>query len=174
LNMMEAKIEPVVLTRLEEIAEQHRDVTPDEKEKLCGQFSLDAPEIGAKLRELFAKQHLALDRARLTNLSERLAKVKPKIEALKAEKAETLTALPAKEEEQPAAAKPKRRPLPPDPSEEIAKSEADLFFSPPIQPQIGEPQNNNPTIRLLLELSRSRRNRSGRTMSRGRQSQRRA
>ena len=82
--MMEAKIEPVVLARLEEIAEQHRDVTPDEKEKLCGQFSLDAPEIGAKLREIFAKQGLDA-----------------KLDALEAEtgKAETLTALPAQKEE---------------------------------------------------------------------------
>ena len=82
--MMEAKIEPVVLARLEEIAEQHRDVTPDEKEKLCGQFSLDAPEIGAKLRELFAKQGLDA-----------------KLDALEAEtgKAVPLTALPAQKEE---------------------------------------------------------------------------
>ena len=116
--MMEAKIEPVVLARLEEIAEQHRDVTPDEKEKLCGQFSLDAPEIGAKLRELFAKQQLALDRARLTNLSERLAKVMPK------QGGATLTVLPAQNEEdrQERPSVSKRRSLAPDPSEELVKN----------------------------------------------------
>ena len=128
--MMEAKIEPVVLARLEEIAEQHRDVTPDEKEKLCGQFSLDAPEIGAKLRELFAKQQLALDRARLTNLSERLAKVKPKIEALKAENAAEIKVASVD-----SATSWKRRSWGEDKPKAEAKSDA-LFISPATLPRV--------------------------------------
>jgi hypothetical protein len=136
--MMKVEIAPVMLARLEEIAEQHRDVTPDEKEKLCGQFSLDAPEIGAKLRELFAKQQSALDHARLTNLSERLAKVKPKIEALK------VTALP-------------RRSLPSDPSDELMKKvlemkKAEASFSvPPVQPRAVESKVTTAFVSSMLD-----------------------
>jgi hypothetical protein len=104
-----------------------------ESYQLVRRFELDLETISAawdeKRRE--AKARLALDRARLTDLSARLAMVKPKIEALKEERLE-----------RPAASK--RRPLPPDPSEEIAKSKADLFISPSIQPEIGGPRKLQP------------------------------
>jgi hypothetical protein len=101
--------------------------------RLVRRFGLDLETISAAWNEKRAR--LAADRARLTDLSARLAKFKPKIDALKAaEEPETLTALPAQnntktlDEERPAASKPKRRSLAPDPSEAVAKSEADLSF----------------------------------------------
>jgi hypothetical protein len=67
------------------------------------------------------------------------------LQVLRSTEAEPLTVLPAKEAEaqnervdaiRPAASKPKRRSLPPDPSEEIAKSKTDLSFLPAIQPKV--------------------------------------
>lgn len=118
---MKVEIEPAALAKLEEIAEQNRDLSPDEKERLSEKIGQDTPEFGTKMRELFAKQRLDA-----------------KLDALEAEtgKAETLTVLPAQW---------KRRPLPPDPDEEMVtkKAKADLFISPKLQPEIGVEQTHN-------------------------------
>lgn len=72
-------------------------------------------------------------------------------------KVEPLTALPAQEAEnealeRPAASKPNRRSLPPD---EVAKSKADLFISPSIQPGIGEQKNHNPSRNMTMSREES-------------------
>jgi hypothetical protein len=91
--------------------------------RLAEKFELDLEPIQAawneKRRE--AKARLALDHARLNNLSERLAKVKPKIDALKLTATKEETSTIAKDAIRPAAST-WRRPLPPE-------TKASLFLS---------------------------------------------
>jgi hypothetical protein len=61
----------------------------------------------------------------------------PPIEVVPTQQPEPLTALPAKEEEQPSASKPWRRPLPPE-------KKADLFISPSIQPSVEQEPKPQP------------------------------
>ena len=56
--MMKIEIEPAVLAKLEEIAEQNQHLSPDEKEKLSEKIGRDTPELGVKMRELFADKKI--------------------------------------------------------------------------------------------------------------------
>ena len=54
--MMKIEIEPAVLAKLEEIAEDNQHLSPDEREKLSEKIGRDTPELGVKMRELFSEQ----------------------------------------------------------------------------------------------------------------------
>src|SRR5262245_49250194 len=89
--MMNVEITPAMLATLEKLVEQHRDDTPADQEALCIKVGQDEPEIGAKLREMFTAA-----------------------EAASANSAKVVDVDSAKSWS-------KRRLLPPDPGEELAK-----------------------------------------------------
>ena len=128
--MMKIEIEPAVLAKLEEIAEQNQHLSSDEREKLSEKIGRDTPELGVKMRELFAQ-------------------------LAKEGKAETLTALLAQEAVRVASASGwgKRRSLAPDPTEERLallekpkpkETKEPLFISSAIQLEVSEAQNLQP------------------------------
>ena len=76
--MDERKVAPEWLPRVEAAVSKLADASDDDRQAACELVEDNwGPLARAKAQELFERQHIARDRTRLTDLSARLAKVKP-------------------------------------------------------------------------------------------------